>query len=75
MSNPPEKLWTYQALAELVQCHPRTIARWCQRLNLKIFHPFKGSTTIRVPDAEAQKLLSHTVRYSQATFPFEHHEH
>jgi hypothetical protein len=73
MNKPPGKLWTYQDLAGVVQCHPRTIARWCQRLKLKIFQPFAGSTTIRVPDAEAQKLLSHTMRYNQATFPFESH--
>jgi DNA-binding MurR/RpiR family transcriptional regulator len=69
-----EKLWTYQELAGMIQCHPRTVARWCRRLNLKIFHPFQ--TTVRVPDSEANKLLSMIVRYDQATFPFEsHHEH
>jgi predicted site-specific integrase-resolvase len=73
MSQTPKHLWTYQELAAIIQCHPRTVARWVKRLNLKIFHPFQ--TTVRVPDDEAQKLLSQTVRYNQATFPFESHEH
>jgi hypothetical protein len=42
------------------------VARWVKRFNLRIFHPTK--TTVRVPDSEAQKLLSITVRYNQAEF-------
>ena len=61
-----QKLWTYQELAAVIVCHPRTVARWVKHFTLKIFHPTK--TTVRVPDAEAQKLLGMTVRYSQAEF-------
>ena len=61
-----EKLWTYQELAAVIVCHPRTVARWVKMLNLRIFHPTK--TTVRVPDSEAQKLLGKTIRYSQAEF-------
>jgi hypothetical protein len=66
-------LWTYQELAQVCQCHPRTIGNWVKRLNLKIFHPTQG--TVRIPDAEAQKLLQSTVLYNQAECPFQHHEH
>jgi hypothetical protein len=75
MNVAPEKLWTYQELAGLFHCDPRTVARWCKQLNLKIFHPFKGSTTVRVPNSEALKLFKKLVPYNQATFPFEAHEH
>jgi predicted site-specific integrase-resolvase len=64
----PIKFWTYQELAQVIECHPRTVQRWIRRLNLRIFHP--SQNTVRVPDAEAQKLLNATVRYSQAQFPY-----
>ena len=64
-----QKFWTYQELAEVLVCHPRTVARWVKRMNLRIFHPTQ--VTVRVPDSEAQKLLRSSVFYKQAEFPFQ----
>jgi hypothetical protein len=72
MNPPPGKLWTYQDLAQVIVCHPRTVARWVKAMNLRIFHPTK--TTVRVPDSEAQKLLQGTVKYSQAEFCLNDHK-
>jgi excisionase family DNA binding protein len=70
MNKLPGKLWTYQQLAELLVCHPRTVARWVKRLKLRIWHPTLN--TVRVPDAEVQKLLAQTTTYEQAEFPCDH---
>ena len=67
---PPGRFWTYQSLAQVLECHPQTVARWVKRLNLRIFHP--SQVTVRLPDSEAQKLFAVCVKYHNADFPVDH---